>query len=137
MRYRDLIDDDEFVKERKELRNKLVSLQSEREEADMRANDWLELTEQTFNFACYARRAFMSGDVRTKREIFAALGRNVTLTDGKLELELNEWFKPIAEKYENIEHDYKKVRTEQNTETTPVKNEKMAALATIESYWGE
>lgn len=137
MRYRELIDDEEFVKERKALQSKLLMLRCERDDVDTRANDWMELTEQTFNFACYARRAFMSGDVRTKREIFAALGKNATLTDGKLELEINDWFKPIAEKYENIEKEYEKVRTEQKSETTPVKKEKMAAFATTSSSWGE
>jgi site-specific DNA recombinase len=64
MRYRELIDDDEFTRERKELQSKLATLKQERDQGEDRAKNWLELTEKTFHFACYARRSFMFGDVR-------------------------------------------------------------------------
>ena len=137
MRYRDLISDEEYMRERKVLQNRLVSLQQERDETETRAKDWIRLTEKTFDFACYARKAFQGGDVRTKREIFAAMGRDAKLTDGKLSLEINGWFKPIAEKYPKLESDYKKVRTNYINEIAPVKAKKKDTFVSESSIWGE
>jgi hypothetical protein len=50
------------------------------------------MTEKTFHFAKYAQHHFNNGNMKTKRNIFAALGQNFTLKDGKLLIELNEWF---------------------------------------------
>jgi hypothetical protein len=93
----------------------------------------LELTEKTFKFACYARRSFLFGDVRTKREIFAALGQNATLKDGKLSIEPHKWFQPIIENYAELEAEYQKVRTESFGSI----KEQTAAFATVSSHWGE
>lgn len=112
MRYRDLIGDDEFLKERTDLQNELVKLQAQRNETEDRARNWLELSEKTFNFACYARKAFVLGGIQEKREILAALGKNFKLKDGKLSLEANSWFRPVVESYPGLHAEYEKVRTE-------------------------
>jgi hypothetical protein len=45
------------------------------QETDKRADNWLELTEKTFNFACYARYWFANAkSSQQKREILAANG---------------------------------------------------------------
>jgi len=41
-----------------------------------RAEPWLELTEQAFDFATYAHSAFLKDDLQVKREIMLALGSN-------------------------------------------------------------
>lgn len=56
------------------------------------AEKWLELTERTFNFACYARKAFMDGDIQTKKEILVALGLNPTIINKRAFIEANKWF---------------------------------------------
>ncbi len=65
--------------------------------------DWIELTEKTFVFACYAHSAFLNGDLQTKREILIALGQNFLLKDQKLVITPNDWLKPIVEKYPALE----------------------------------
>ncbi len=76
MRYRELIDDETFIKERDELKGKIIKLTNNLRNTENRAEKWLELTEKTFNFACYARKEFILGNLRKKREIFSALGCN-------------------------------------------------------------
>ena len=76
MRYRDLIDDDSFLKEKNELQAKINELKNQLRTTETRAEKWLELTEQTFDFATHARKAFVEGDMQTKREIIVALGKN-------------------------------------------------------------
>ena len=66
----------------------------------------MELTEKTFNFATYARSAFVKGGLDTKKEILSALGSNFTIKDGKLTIKANEWLKPIAEQYPSLEAEY-------------------------------
>src|SRR5574343_456681 len=84
MRYRDLIDDNTFVKERDALKDKLARLQATLRQTEGRASKWLDLTEQVFSFACYARKEFIVGDLQRKREIFSALGQNFYIKGGKV-----------------------------------------------------
>ncbi len=130
MRYRDMIDDDEFKKEKKALQTELARLQQERDGNEGRARNWLKLTEDTFKFACYAQRSFMFGDVRTKREIFAALGKGATLKDGVLTITPHKWFQPIVENYAELEAAYEEVRTKKTANL----NREMAVLI---NNWGE
>jgi len=60
-----------------------------------RAKVWIDLTEKTFKFACYARYKFETGDIQAKRELLSALGQNYTLKDQKILILPNEWLKPI------------------------------------------
>ena len=99
MRYRDLIDDEAFIRERDLLQGKIARLKEELRDTEARAEKWLELTEQTFHFATYARKEFQMGDLNKKREILMALGQNLTLKGGKLFIQANEWLQPIKEGY--------------------------------------
>ena len=114
MRYRELIDDETFIRERDELKAQIVTLTKNLKETESRADTWLELTEKTFDFALYAHSAFLSGDIQTKKEILMALGQNYTLKDQKLLITPNEWLKPIIEKYPAMEKEYKRLELENN-----------------------
>ncbi|MDP2630348.1 MAG: recombinase family protein, partial [Candidatus Uhrbacteria bacterium] len=59
-----------FMKEKIKLEDDLKNHGEQMEE-------WVELTEKTFNFARYARIWFKEGDVATKRAIFACLGSDL------------------------------------------------------------
>lgn len=76
MRYRDLITDEEFTKEKTELQNKIIELRKNVDQTEDRADHWLDLTEWTFNFAANAREAFEHGSVQDKKEILMALCSN-------------------------------------------------------------
>ena len=107
MRYRELVNDDEFARERKTLKAEETTLKAQLQEVDRRAADWLELTERTFVFASYAHLAFLDGDLQTKKEILTALGQNFTLKDKKLLISFNNWLIPIISKYPDIERQFK------------------------------
>lgn len=111
MRYRELIGDEEFLKERNLLQSQISEIKQTMRQTEQRAEDWIDLTEKTFEFACYARTHFNNGDIQTKREIFMALGQNYTLKDQKLFISLNEWLKPIVSQYPALEIKYQSVRT--------------------------
>lgn len=102
MRYKELINDDEYIKEKKTLQDQITILTEKLRTTENRAKTWIELTEKTFNFACFARHKFETGDTQTKREILSALGQNYTLKDKKLLIIPNEWLKPIINKKELV-----------------------------------
>ena len=103
MRYRDLIDDEAFLKEKESLQGKIRELRRHLKVTEERADNWLELTEQVFDFATHARESFINGDIETKKQILVALGSNPMLKDGKLSIDANEWFIPIIENKKAIE----------------------------------
>ena len=111
MRYRGLIEDEEFSRERKELQQQITLLKGGMRETENRAEKWIDLTEDAFKFACYAHIKFSNGDIQTKREILNALGQNFLLKDQKLHITPQEWLLPIIEKYPAIEKQYQTVRT--------------------------
>ncbi len=106
MRYRGLVEDDEYIRERKLLQTQLASLKQDRGETEDRAVNWLKLTERAFDFATNARAAFMHGDIDTKKDILMAIGQNPTMKDGILRIDMNEWLVPIKDAYPELEEDY-------------------------------
>ncbi len=133
MRYRELIDDDTFIKERDELKTKISKLTSNLRETESRAESWLELTEKTFNFACYARKEFILGSLEKKREIFSALGQNFSVKDKEVHITPNEWFVPIEKAYPALETEYNRLELDKTLDTA-TRSEQLAQLITS---WGD
>ena len=133
MRYRELIDDETFIKERDELKGKIIKLTNNLRNTENRAEKWLELTEKTFNFACYARKEFILGDLRKKREIFSALGCNFSIKDRKLYMTPNEWFVPIEKAYPKLEVEFNRLELDKSLDIA-TKNERLAHLIL---EWGD
>jgi len=106
MRYRQLIDDETFVKEKNEIQNKLTKFKGGLRETETRAERWLELTEKAFTYATYARGAFLTGGLELKKEILTALGKIPIIKDKRLIIEPNEWFAPIKNDYPALEKEY-------------------------------
>ena len=132
IRYRGLIGDEEFIRQRKELKDDLDNLKDKLRATEERAERWLELTEKTFNFATYAHRAFNEGNLDAKREIARALGQNFTIRDGLLSIEANEWFKPIERAYSELENEYRGLEPAEELINTNQKE----AFASLRSRWG-
>lgn len=105
MRYQELIDDESFVKERDLLQNKILDLRQKVKETESRADNWLELTERVFTFAAYAHRAFLEGGPEVKKEIAMALGSIPLLTDKKLSILCNKWFKCVEDGYIGVKEE--------------------------------
>ena len=76
--------------------------------------EWVELSERTFNFARYAQMWFAKGDMETRRAIFAALGSHLIVKDQKLNVELHPYFKIIFENLAQAEKELVAVRTSEN-----------------------
>ncbi len=135
MRYRDLIDDETFIRERDTLKEKISTLTNNLRETEDRSKKWLELTEKTFNFACYARKEFLFGDLNKKREIFSALGSNFSVKDQKVRIEANEWLVPIEKAYPELELEYNRLELDKTLDTA-TRNERFAELIlSWGAYW--
>ncbi len=80
---------------------------------------WIELTERTFNFARYARAWFANGDMDTKRAVFSALGSHLVLSSRKIAIELHPYYKIIAEKRDLAEREIEEVRTSEKIDGMP------------------
>lgn len=136
MRYRQLIDDQAFLKEKQELQAEIDKLKGGLRETENRAEKWLELTEKTFTFATYARKAFLTakGDkgLELKREILLALGKSPIIRDGKLTIEPNEWLVPIKNGYPALEAEYLRLEPHK----TPLNKAKTEVLTSVLTRWG-
>lgn len=133
MRYRNLIDDEEFVRQRDSLKSQLATLKLGLESIECRAEKWLELTELTFNFARYARKEFCVGTIQQKREIFAALGQNYILKDKNVLITKNDWFVPIEKAYPALEDEFKRIELEENLDVAT----RNARYAELILSWGD
>ncbi len=127
MRCRDLIDDEQFIKERDVLKLSLVKLKLILNSTESRAETWLELTEKTFNFARYARKAFLFGSIHEKREIFSALGQNFILKDKKVLITANDWFAPIEKAYPGLAAEFNRLELSKHLSKSTY-NEEIASL---------
>lgn len=136
MRYRQLIDDETFIKEKNTLQSKITQLKEHLRETETRAERWLELTEKTFNFATYARKAFLMAKgkegLELKKGILLALGKMPMMKDQKLIIEPNDWFVPIKNGYPALEKKYTGLELNEKTPTTA----QTEALSSIRALWG-
>ncbi len=135
MRYRQLIDDETFIKEKNTLQSKITQLKENLRETETRAEVWLELTEKTFSFATYARKAFLMAKgkegLELKKEILLALGKTPIIEGEKLFIEANEWFVPIKNSYPALEKEYAGLELSKELVTTA----QTEALSSIRAHW--
>ena len=131
MRYRQLINDETFIKEKNTFQSKIAKMKENLRETEARADKWLELTEKTFNFATYARKAFTTGGLELKKEILMAIGKNPIIKDKKLTIEPNEWLAEIGKDYPALEKEY--IRLELNK--MPMDKAKTEALTSVRTQW--
>lgn len=137
MRYRQLIDDETFIKERNTLQSKIAQMQGKLRETETRAEKWHELTEKTFAFTTYARASFLRANkmgkagLELKKEILLAIGKTPIIQDQKLLIEPNEWFVEIQNDYPALEKEYLRLEPRK----IPITKPKMKALAAIRTNW--
>ncbi len=133
MRYRELIDDEQFIKERDALKLQLTKLKMHLDSTEERASTWLELSEKTFNFARYARHGFLKGTIQQKREIFSSLGQNFILKDKKVSIKANDWFVPIEKAYPALETKFKWLELDKDLDVAT----RNARYAELILSWGD
>jgi site-specific DNA recombinase len=106
-----LVSEQEYKSLRDDLLKRKNDLQGDVQAQGKVVEDWLELSERTFNFARYARVWFAQGDLMTKRAIFNALGSKLTVTEQKVAIELRPVFRLIQENLPAVEAEIQKVRS--------------------------
>ena len=87
---RGLLSEDEYKTQKNALVREKAIIEAETRRVEGSVDDWLELTEQTFNFATYAHVWFEQGDFEAKTRILQALGSNFVFKDGILNIQLQE-----------------------------------------------
>ena len=102
MRYRELIDDDEYLSQKKELVGEINNFKTKMNGTEDRAKGWLELTEKAFVFAYYAGYWFEHGSKQQKREIAQAIGLNFILEGKKLTFQIQKPFQIIMKRPNNF-----------------------------------
>ena len=132
-----LIDDEAFLKEKKELQLKITKLKEQLTQTESRADKWLELTEKTFALATYARQKFIDAKgekgLELKKEILMALGKTPIIQRGKLVIEPNDWLVPIKNDIPPLQEQY--LRLELNK--IGQNKHKMEALTSIRTQLRE
>jgi DNA invertase Pin-like site-specific DNA recombinase len=87
-----LLSDEEYGRQRFELLKEKARLEELQQDFGHRVEQWVKLSEQTFEFACSARERFAKGTFQDKKGILAALGSNLTLKGKKLFIEARKPF---------------------------------------------
>ena len=90
-----ILTDEEFKTQKLSLLKQKEELAEQLKDCDQRQNEWLELTEKTFEFVTYAKYNFEHGTLEDKQKVFQALGPNFLLKDRKLLVELHRPFTVI------------------------------------------
>lgn len=104
-----LISDQDFESLKTQLVKEKTVLEAELSAQGKVVDQWVELSERTFNFARYARIWFVRGDIETKRAIFSCLGSNFLLKDQKLALTIRKPFELIFEGLPQIERELERL----------------------------
>lgn len=126
-----LISDDEYKSFKASLLRRKESLEAELHSHGKHFEQWVELSEKTFNFARYARLWFQKGDVDAKRAILSCLGSNLIVEGGKLRIQLRPVFQTIFESTAQTRQELVSARTSKNV---PDKR-KNGALVSVCPSW--
>jgi hypothetical protein len=108
---RNVIGEQEYQSLKSELLRKKGLLEDELKIKNKAVEQWAELSEQTFDFACYAHLWYENGDEKTKRAILACLGSNLTISDKKIQLSYSSFFLSLIKAREAIMQEIEHART--------------------------
>ena len=98
-----VISEDEYISQRKYLLQEKEALVENLNNLDTRINAWHDLSAKTFNFVCYARHRFANGDLKTKTQILAALGQNLTINNRNIFIDGRKHFFIIEKGKQDLE----------------------------------
>ncbi len=112
MRFRNLINDEEYIKQKNLLLKELRSMDERLRDTEDRASKWLELSEKTFDLACYAKSWFQIGDIEQRRMILTSLGSHQVLFNKKLTITLDKPLSIISDTAEEIRADCTRLEPE-------------------------
>jgi site-specific DNA recombinase len=140
MRIREMIDDEEYMKERTKLKNEITLLESKIEKTAEANNDWIIPTQKAFEFAFYALSAFQNGSAQIRHEILSAItgGLNCSLKDKILIIPKAKWLVCLQENINSMESKFEQLELEksldlqrQNLDNDPVLYAKLALVDAV------
>lgn len=109
-----ILNEEEYIPLRSRLLKTKDSLAAELATQDKQIEEWVELTERTFNFARYGKTWFDQGSLETKRAVFACLGSDFLLKDQKVAITMRKPLKFIFEGLSNIETELERLEPLEN-----------------------
>lgn len=108
---RTLISDEEYQNLKMGMVKRKLILEDELKVTNKQVLEWVELTEKTFDFACYAHIWFEKGDDKAKRAILACLGSNLTIKGKKLFVNYHSFIKTMIKSREAVIKEIDSART--------------------------
>ncbi len=111
---RELISEQAYQSLRTDLLKQKDQLEQDLNKQGDELEKWIELTERTFNFACYASNWFEEGDEEAKKAILACLGSNLFISGKKLNVSLHPYILKCIESKNTNSDENGHARTEEN-----------------------
>ena len=123
----ELLSSEEFKSQKEPLLKEKQGLEERLKDTGERVSKWVELSEKTFNFACYARHWLKYGDTEKKREVLYGIGSNLILLNKTLRVDLEDPLEYIEEAREEV------------VEISPMfePKEKAYTTAQLETLWSQ
>lgn len=118
MRLRDLIDDDEYLKEKRALLDERMRLEQGGEDIHGNLRCTRQLAAKVFIFANESMDLFRKGSIDDKRRILQGIGSNPTLKDKKLTLGIEKPFLLLQESLKESFKENGRIEPENNCATT-------------------
>lgn len=132
MRIKELLDDDEFITQKKELNAEISRIRQKLDSNQDRGQNWIEVVDRAFSFAVHAREGFVTGDIQTKRSILAAMGQDYSLEHKKLTIKPVKWLIPLYQEKENINQHFSALELQK----TPINTNKNTSFEEEMLLWG-
>lgn len=131
MRLADMLDDEEYKRQKLRLSDEQRSLKEKLADSDERADNWRERVENVIDFAVHANEWFMTGNFKSKRAVVFALGSNFTLKDGIVGFDMQKVWEAFSNAAPKIKKDIHSLELDEKGYI----NEKTTAFASVISSW--
>jgi DNA invertase Pin-like site-specific DNA recombinase len=128
MRIGNLIDDEEYLKEKKALQQEKIGLEMRLHNNE---DPSLKLTIDTLNFAGSAMERFQKDSSADKRAVFREIGSNFSLKDRKLSIEAEKPLVIVEEGLKKINGDFGRLEPSNFPLTTPKNGLSVAQIHTL------
>lgn len=131
MRLADLLDNDEYKRQKERLSEEERSLKEKLGDSDQRAENWRERVENVIDFATHANEWYATGNFKSKRAVVFALGSNFSLKDGKVNFDMQKVWGAFSNAAPKIKNDLRSLELDQFGSI----NEKTTAFMSVISSW--
>lgn len=103
---KELVEEDIYKREKARIQAEITRIEKSIKDTENSQDNWIEMTEGVFDFACHAREHFKNGSLEDKKAILSKIGVNCTLKDKKLSIDKHPWLVAIEEHYPELEQEF-------------------------------